>query len=79
MMWEYGVGWHWLGWLGMALFWLIPVLLVLVAVKYLGSKPTPPPGSQTGKTALDYLNEAYAKGEISRDEFLQKRADLKGQ
>ena len=31
----YGMGWHWLGWLGMAFFWLIPILLVLAAVKYL--------------------------------------------
>jgi putative membrane protein len=78
MMWDYGMGWHWWGWLGMALFWLVPVLFVLVAVKYLGSKPAPPSGSQkeSGKTALDYLNESYAKGEISREEFLQKREDL---
>ena len=31
----YGMGWHWLGWLGMAFFWLIPILLVLAVVKYL--------------------------------------------
>lgn len=74
------MAWHWWGWAGMALFWLVLILLVLVAVKYLGSKPAPPSVSQkeTGKTAFDYLNEAYAKGEISRDEFLQKREDLKG-
>lgn len=26
---------------------------------------------------LDHLEETYAKGEISREEFLQKREDLK--
>ncbi len=31
----YGMGWHWLGWLSMAFFWLIPILLVLAVVKYL--------------------------------------------
>ena len=29
----YGMGWHWLGWLGMAFFWLVLVLLVLAVVK----------------------------------------------
>jgi len=24
----YGMGWHWLGWLGMAFFWLVLVLLL---------------------------------------------------
>lgn len=75
----YGMGWHWWGWVGMALFWLVVILLVLVAIKYLSSRIPPPETFQKGiaKTALDYLEEAYAKGEISREEFLQKRGDLK--
>lgn len=28
------------------------------------------------KTALDLLDEAYARGEIAREEYLQRRADL---
>lgn len=78
-MWGYdGMGWHWWGWLWMALFWLVPVLLIAAAIKYLVAKPGPDSGRQeTRKTALDYLEEAYAKGEISREEFLQKREDLK--
>lgn len=78
-MWGYdGMGWHWWSWLWMALFWLVPVLLIAAAIKYLVAKPGPGGGRQeTGKTALDYLEEAYAKGEISREEFLQKREDLK--
>ena len=79
MMWDYGMGWHWWGWVGMALFWLVPILLVLAAVKYLSSRSPPPDTSHKGidKTALDYLEEAYAKGEVSRAEFLQKCEDLK--
>jgi putative membrane protein len=79
MMGDYGMGWHWWGWLGTALFWLALILVVLVAFKYLSSKSAPPSESQRGtaKTAVDYLEESYAKGEIPRDEFLQKREDLR--
>lgn len=78
MMWNYGIGFGW-GWLWMGLFWLFLVLLVLAAVKYLASRSGSPGDSSKGtsKTATDYLEESYAKGEISRDEFLQKREDLK--
>ncbi|MDT3736791.1 MAG: SHOCT domain-containing protein [Denitratisoma sp.] len=77
-MWDYSMG-HWWGWFGMGLFWLVLLLLVLVAVKYLTSNSAPPSDSSrgAGKTAADYLEESYARGEISRDEFLQKREDLK--
>lgn len=78
MMWNYGMGHGW-GWFGMGLFWLVFILLVLVAVKYLASKSAPRGDLPRGvdKTATDYLDESYAKGEISREEFLQKREDLK--
>ncbi|HUX64484.1 MAG TPA: SHOCT domain-containing protein [Sulfuricella sp.] len=60
----------------MLLIWLVPIILLLAAIKYLAT------GSKSGrqsKTPLETLEEAYARGEISRDEFLQKRDDLKTQ
>lgn len=77
MMYGYDHGaWMAGGWLGMVLIWLVPVVLLLAAVKYLatGSRP-----GEKGKTPLEILEEAYARGEISREEFLQKRDDLKKQ
>lgn len=73
MMWEYGMGW---GWLGMGLFWLAPVLLILAAVKYLFGWGSGREGEKSGK-ALQVLEERYARGEIGREEYLQKRSDLK--
>lgn len=73
MMWEYGMGW---GWLGMGLFWIVPVLLILVAVKYLSGRNSDRDDGKSGK-ALEILEEGYARGEIGREEYLQKRDDLK--
>lgn len=73
MIWEYGMGWDWLG---MGVFWLVPVLLILVAFKYLfGRNAVGYPG-KSGK-ALEVLEERYVRGEINREEYLQKRNDLK--
>lgn len=80
MNWEYGMGWGmgW-GWLGMMLFWLVPILLIVVGLKYFfggGSRPTPGMRDDRQK-ALDVLEERYARGEIDRAEFIEKRDDLK--
>lgn len=32
--------------------------------------------TRTEKTVLEFLDEAYARGEITRDEYLRKRGDL---
>lgn len=80
-MMDYSMGWGWgFGWIGMILFWLVPILLVLVAIKYLfgGRNRTGMGPRQGDDRALAILEEKYARGAIDRDEFLQKRDDLKG-
>ena len=70
--------WHWLGWIGMAFYWLIPMLLVVAVVKYLmGDRRSNAPETERKPAALAVLGERYARGEIDRDEYLQKRDDLK--
>jgi len=62
-------------WWGAAsgLFWLAVVVLVIVAV----SRGRPFPGQPFwGHSALDILEQRYARGEIGRDEYLQKKKDL---
>jgi putative membrane protein len=62
----FGMGW------GMTLVWLLPILLIALAIRYVirdrDGKPE--------RTALDILKARYARGEIDREEFLQRRADL---
>jgi putative membrane protein len=66
-----------MGGLGMIFFWLLIILLIPAVLKYLRTDGVGRRGSEQPRTALDYLEEAYAKGEISREEFLQKREDLR--
>jgi len=73
----YGIGhggWMFGGGLVMLLWWLLPIALVVALAVYL----VRPSGgrSTTQKSALDILNERYARGEIEKDDFEQKKRDL---
>ncbi|MDP3744848.1 MAG: SHOCT domain-containing protein [Methylotenera sp.] len=79
-MWGHMDGYGWgsmgLGMIGALLFWIIVIIGIVLLVKILlGS------GSAFGrtqeKTALDILKERYARGEIDKAEFDQKKLDLK--
>ena len=62
------------------LFWII--LLVLVAYGAFVYFPRGPLNDLSspfgGSTALRTLDERYAKGEIDRDEYLQRKRDILG-
>lgn len=63
---HYGMGW------GMILVWLVPILLVALVILY-GVRDR---NEKPRRTALDILEERYARGEIDQDEFRKRRADL---
>ncbi|GAB4175296.1 MAG: SHOCT domain-containing protein [Rhodocyclaceae bacterium] len=78
MMWgDYGMGWGGPGMVSMLLWWGLLILGVAVLVKWLmsGSTGRSPPRENR---ALEVLRERYARGEIGRDEFEQKKRDLGG-
>jgi putative membrane protein len=89
MMWGWGDGW---GGAGMALMWLVMlavlalivvgiVLLVRGLTRHDQVQPGPPQGPPDGpgrSGALQVLEERYARGEIQREEFLQRKQDLGG-
>lgn len=67
-------GWGAMG-LGMSLFWILLIIGIILLVKtLLGSSSTS--GRVQEKTALDILKERYARGEIDKAEFDQKKLDL---
>ena len=78
-MWgDAGFGWGWgmgFGMIGMVLFWALVILGIVVLVRRRGESSAPS-GTPASKTALDMLNERYARGEIEMQEFEEKKRDL---
>lgn len=78
--WMFGGGML-LGGLWMIILWGIPLLLAIALLKYLFVKTESKPGQNQPSapaSALDILDNAYARGDISREEYLQKRDDIQG-
>jgi putative membrane protein len=61
------------GWVFMLLFWGLVIFGVVALVRWLARSR---PGRTGEKTPLDILKGRYARGEIDREEYEQKRADL---
>jgi putative membrane protein len=78
----YGRHMGWGGWYGMVFgpLFMILVLAAVIAfavllVRWLGGpwQGTQPPQLDSGRTALDILKERYARGEINKEEFEERR------
>lgn len=62
------------GLLWMALFWVGTALLVVWAVRQFGGGS----GERSERRPLEILEERFAKGEIDRDEFEERKRVLEG-
>jgi putative membrane protein len=70
MMGDWGMGF------GLILWLVILALMVAGVVWFLRSQPLAGPSSLGRSRALEALEERYARGEINREEYLQKKRDL---
>ena len=71
-------GWGWAGPLHM-IFWLLVLVLIVAAIIWVvRSAGNYPARMQRRSTGLDVLEERYARGEIKRDEYLEKKRDITG-
>jgi putative membrane protein len=68
-----GYGWGLIMMLGAM---IISVLIIVVLVRYLQNTGRPN-YREGGKSALDILDEKYAKGEITEEEYKNKKAHIK--
>lgn len=85
----YGPGWGMMnGWgyggygYGFGIFhmiiWVVVLVAIVALVVWLVRSATGPGMRPRRSTGLDVLEECYARGEISRDEYLQKKKDISG-
>lgn len=84
MMWNgYGMmGWGWGFW---PFHFVGPLLVIglIIAAIVMAVRASTGPAEHRGQAGrfsagLDALDERYARGEINRDEYLQKRRDIMG-
>lgn len=70
----WGIG-NIMGWFGggimMIIFWVLLVALIVLAVRGVNNK-----NSSSNSNALEILKERYAKGEIDKKEFEEKKKDI---
>ena len=72
-----GSGWSWIwGGLMMLLFWGGPVVLIVLLVRAFGSTGTHRDEKRREPEAKEILAERFARGEISEDEFEERRRVL---
>jgi putative membrane protein len=73
---SWGMGWGMgFGWLLFVLFWVLIIAVLLLAVKRLMSSAQTAGGAPQ-QTPLEILQSRYARGEIEREEYQQKKNDL---
>lgn len=76
MGWGHG-GWWGLGMIGMALFWIVVLLAVVWASRMVWGRAGPGQGvNPPTETPLQILQRRYARGEIDKAEYEEKRKDL---
>lgn len=72
---NWGIGFGF-GWLFFIVFWVLIIWAALALTSGISGRGHGYHGRHQEKTALDILKERYAKGEISKADFEEKRKDI---
>jgi putative membrane protein len=73
-----GWGMGWFGGIFMIVFWVLVIAGLIFLIKWLvqNTKTGAHSSSSSASSALDILKERYARGEIDKQEFEEKKKDL---
>ncbi len=72
-----GAGWGMgFGGVYMILFWVVIIVAIVMLVKWLAGGLSRIDDQPQEKSALDILKERYARGEIGKEKFEQKKRNL---
>ena len=64
------------GMIGMLLWWVLIIVAIVLLVKWFFGGSPGRGGQEPGDRSLAILNERYARGEIDRKEFEDRKRDL---
>jgi putative membrane protein len=71
----WGPGWF-APW-GMILFWVLMILVIVLLIRKIrASKGIGREAGPAAESALDILKKRYARGEINKEEYLEKKRDM---
>lgn len=69
------MGWFWP--MGMILFWVLMIIVVVLLIRgFRTSKGSVREAGPAAESALELLKKRYARGEINKEEYLEKKKDL---
>jgi putative membrane protein len=72
MNWGYGMGWGWS--IIMMVFWIAVIVGIIFLIRWIALSTDR--RHETEDSAMEILRNRYAKGEINKDEFEEKKKDL---
>lgn len=70
---DYGMGF---GMIFSVLFWVLVIVGIVLLVRWLGTGTSQQPSAPARESPLDVLKKRYARGEIGKEEFEEKKKDL---
>lgn len=70
----YGMGWPWF--IFMFIFWIAVLVAVIVLIRWLILSGGPRRERPSEDSAIEILKKRYARGEINKEEFEEKKKEL---
>ena len=74
MNWGYGMGWGWS--IIMMVFWIAVIVGIIFLIRWIALSTDRRHETSAGDSAMEILRNRYARGEINKEEFEEKKKDL---